>query len=171
MSTLCAISNSSCTLEAWTKHNPEGAQMPEPPQKSTPLTPWLPTALHATIQIWCFAAVAAIIKPLVGVCLSSFFRFMEVACALYKTANQIQRTNSTLTMLLLGSGLAGLGFFRRRRKAAWSARILEIRIAAVYTRPPFLCPIARRMQFISSLIAFQPFNTEQTQAQSGSEPE
>jgi len=29
-------------------------------------------------------------------------------------------------MLLLGSGLAGLGFFRRRRKAARLARVLEV---------------------------------------------
>ena len=43
-------------------------------------------------------------------------------------------------------------------------------MAAVYTRPPFSYPIARRTQFNSSLIASWGSKTEQTQAQSGSEP-
>jgi len=40
-------------------------------------------------------------------------------------------------------------------------------MAAVYTRPPFSYPIARRTQFNSSLIAFERSHIEQSQSQSG----
>ena len=40
------------------------------------------------------------------------------------------------TMLLLGSGLAGIGYFRRRWKLAYAARALEVYEAAVQIGPP-----------------------------------
>ena len=39
---------------------PEGAQMPEPPQKWAPLMAWVPTALQAMVQTWFVAELAAI---------------------------------------------------------------------------------------------------------------
>ena len=57
---MCTITNSSFTWEAWIRQTPDGAQMPEPPQNDTPVTPWLPTALHAIVQIWFVAEDAGI---------------------------------------------------------------------------------------------------------------
>ena len=39
---------------------PDGAQMPDPPQKGTPLTPCRPTALQAIVQTWFVAELAGI---------------------------------------------------------------------------------------------------------------
>ena len=60
MSTLWTITSSSFTREARIRQMPDGAQMPEPPQKGSPVTPWPPTALHAIVQTWFVAEEAGI---------------------------------------------------------------------------------------------------------------